>query len=271
MVRGKAACLVDADYCDENVGVAHLSRGLFFARVRSGQSGRGRPRSQAAPGIHAIFHAIGHLPPNMAEPPHPCIPGVKLTCNCQRGVYAITCLWAVAPCSSLAEATPATAHRRVPHFLVIPGSILCLTRTKPLYASTVARNLRSLLMNSNVSLNVDLLMNQNVAKLVARTAKPNRVIAVVGAVADPVPLVVPAAVVVVGIQPVPGRCSRLPVPLAVNRRKCHLSHLEIVRFIAGIVSRLRRPAVAELNPLADGGRICKGLSAGQRPGILLCG
>ena len=196
---------------------------------------------------------------------------VKLTCNCQQCVYAITCLWAVAPCSSLAEATPATAHRRVPHFLVFPGSILCLTRTKPLYASTVARNLRSLLMNSNVSLNVDLLMNQNVAKLVARTAKPNKVIAVVGAVADPVPVVVPAAVVVVGFQPVPGRCSRLPVPLAVNRRKCHLSHLEIVRFIAGIVSRLRRLAVAELNPLADGGRICKGLSAGQRTGILLCG
>ena len=42
MVRGKAACLVDAGYCDENVGVAHLSRGLFFCRGRSGPSGRGR-------------------------------------------------------------------------------------------------------------------------------------------------------------------------------------------------------------------------------------
>ena len=118
-----------------------------------------------------------------------------------------------------------------------------------MYASTVARNSRSPLMNSNVSLNVDLLMNQNVAKLVATPAKPNRATAVVGAAADPVPVVVPAAVVavVVDIQPVPGRCSRQPVPLAVNRRKCHLSHLEIARFIAGIVSKLRRPAVAELN------------------------
>jgi hypothetical protein len=104
-------------------------------------------------------------------------------------------------------------------------------------------------MNSNVSLNVDLRMNQNVAKPVATPAKPNRAIAVVGADADPAPVVVPAVAVVVDIQPVPGRCSRQPVPLAVNRRKCHLSHLEIARFIAGTVSRRKRPAVADINEL----------------------
>ena len=123
-------------------------------------------------------------------------------------------------------------------------------KTKLSHASIVARNSRSLRMNSSGSPNVDLQMNLNAAKPVAMRGKPNRAIrAVVAEVVVSLldPVAVAAVVAAAAFLPVPVKCSQRPARPADSRRKSLSNHLEIVRFIAGIVSKLKRAGIK--NPL----------------------
>jgi len=100
-------------------------------------------------------------------------------------------------------------------------------------------------MNNSGSPNVDLQMNLNAAKPVAMRGKPNRAIrAVVAEVVVSLLVPVAEAEAVVAFPPAPVRCSQRPARPADSQRKFHSNHLEIVRFIAGIVSKRKR-AVAE--------------------------
>jgi hypothetical protein len=101
-------------------------------------------------------------------------------------------------------------------------------------------------MNNSGSPNVDLQMNLNAAKPVAMRGKPNRAIRAVVAevvVSLLVPVVVAvAAVAAAAFPPVPVRCSQRPARPVDSRRKSLSNHLEIVRFIAAIVSKRKRAA-----------------------------
>jgi hypothetical protein len=94
-------------------------------------------------------------------------------------------------------------------------------------------------MNNSGSPNVDLQMNPNAAKPVAMRGKPNRVIRAVAAEAV-VSLLVPGVVAVVVLPPDPVKCTLRPARRADNRRKFLSNPLEIVRYIAAIVSKRRR-------------------------------
>lgn len=133
-----------------------------------------------------------------------------------------------------------------PHFWYTQGALVCPMKTKLSHASIVARNSRSLRMNSSGSPNVDLQMNPNAAKPAAMHGKPNRAIRAV-VVEVVVSLLVPVAVAAMAeaaaaFPPVPVRCSQRPARPVDSRRKSLSNHLEIVRFIAGIVSKRKRAA-----------------------------